>query len=149
MNILQTNIVIVYGLISFLIFLEGLFESVKKRNTYKKTAYLFWLGIFVWGDAVIFGLFWFFASLISYLLKDWILFLLIISVFWIIRSFGETIYWINQQFSSINRNPPEKMFGYQLFKNSSIWFNYQIFWQCISVISIITSLYLIQIRFFK
>lgn len=142
MNNLQTSAVAIYGIISFIVFIKGFFESANKKNPFGETPFLFWAGIFVWGDAVIFGLFWFLSSFICYLLKDWILFLLTISVFWVVRSLGETIYWFNQQFSTLNRNPPEKLRGYKFFKNDSIWFIYQIFWQCITVVSIITTIYL-------
>ncbi|MDD3999184.1 MAG: hypothetical protein PHR98_03755 [Candidatus Shapirobacteria bacterium] len=117
----------------------------KKNNPFGKSLIFFWLGIFVWGDAVVIGLFWFLISLICFLLKDWILFLLIISTFWIVRSLGEIIYWINQQFSPIIRNPPETLFGYKLFKNDSIWFIYQVFWQCAMVVSIIFSILLTRV----
>lgn len=142
MNGLQITAVVIYGMISFLVFIKGFFESAKKKNSFRETPFLFWAGIFVWGDAVIFGLFWFLSSLVCYFSKDWILFLLVISVFWVVRSLGETIYWFNQQFSTLNRNPPEKLRGYQFFKNDSIWFIYQIFWQCITVVSIITTIFL-------
>jgi len=49
--------------------------------------------MFVWGDAVIFGLFWTVALIVAWVLKDWYLFLLIVSVFWVVRSLGETIYF--------------------------------------------------------
>jgi len=142
MDIWERGVILTYGFISFLVFLKGLFESIRKKNSFGETPFLFWIGIFVWGDGVIYGLFWFLSSLVCYLLKDWVLFLLIISVFWVVRSLGETIYWLNQQFSTINRNSPEKLRGYQFFKNDSIWFVYQIFWQCITVVSIITTIYL-------
>jgi len=122
-------------------FIFGL-QQCRQHQAYTLTPFLNPLGAFVWGDAVVFGLFWFLVSLISLLLQDWLLFWLIFSVFWLVRSFGEMIYWFNQQFSAVNRNPPEKLWLYQYFKNDSIWFVYQIFWQCILVITIISTTYL-------
>lgn len=145
MNTLQISTIIVYGLISLLAFIKGFYEVNKKNNPYGGTPFFFWLGIFVWGDAVAIGLFWFLVSLISFLLSDWVLFLLIISIFWIVRSLGEIIYWINQQFSPIIRNPPKTLFGYKLFKNDSIWFIYQVFWQCVMAMSIIFSILLTRL----
>lgn len=141
MNIIQSYIVCAYGLISLAVFVKGLIESTKYKRSFNATPFLFFLGIFVWGDAVVFGLFWFLASLLTFFLKDWLLFLLIISVFWTVRGLGEPVYWFNQQFSTINRNPPEKLLGFKLFKNSSIWFIYQIVWQCITIVSIIASIF--------
>ena len=130
----QKIIVIIWGLFSLALSLKGFYESSAKKNVYGLTPHLFPFGIFVWGDAVIFGIFWTLVSVAVLILKDWILFLLIISVFWVVRSFGEAIYWLNQQFSTINRNPPEKLMFYKLFKNDSVWFIYQIFWQSITVV---------------
>lgn len=144
MNEWQTWLVELYGVLSFLIFGKSLYELKKGKSTFKETPHLFWMGIFVRADAVIFGFFWFLASLASYLLKDWLLFLLIVSVYWVVRSLGETHYWLNQQFSSHNHNPPENMRGYKIFKDKSIWFVYQITWQCITVVSAITTIYLVN-----
>ncbi len=140
MNTIQI-IISIFGLISLLVAFKGILELSTKKNHFKKTRFLFWLGIFVWGDAVILGIFWFLVSLICILLSDWIIFFLVVSIFWVIRSFGEIIYWINQQFSPVNRNPPKNLFGYILFNNESIWYAYQVFWQCIMVIAIICSIY--------
>ena len=143
----QTEVVIFSGILSLLIFLKGIHETYVKKNPYGLTRPLLFWGIFVWGDAVIFGIFWTLVSVAVLILKDWILFLLIISVFWVVRSFGEAIYWLNQQFSTINRNPPEKLMFYKLFKNDSVWFIYQIFWQSITVVSLIFTIYFAKIWF--
>ncbi|MGB9707251.1 MAG: hypothetical protein ACPL1D_00650 [Microgenomates group bacterium] len=130
-----------FTFLSILIFSKSLIEVIKNKNAFKKTPYLSFLGIFVWGDAIILGVFWFLVSLICFLIKDYFLFLFIVSLFWTIRSLGEMVYWLNQQFSSTNRNPPESLFGYFIFKNNSIWFAYQLFWQCAFVLSLIFSFY--------
>jgi hypothetical protein len=132
---------------SFLGFLKGFKESKDKKNPYGNTKVFALIGSFVQGDTVVFGLFWFVTSLVILVLKDWILFLLTLSVFWTVRSFGETIYWFNQQFSNINRNPPEKYWSHKYFPQDSLWFIHQIFWQCITVISIIFTIYFSKIWF--
>lgn len=142
MNIFQKNFIVFYCLLSFIFFLKGYREAVIKKNPYGRAPYLFWLGIFVWGDALIFALFWFVSSLISLILKDWLLFWLLISSFWLVRSLGETIYWLNEQFATIKRNPPETLIGHFLLKNDSIWFIYQIFWQCFTVVSLVATIFL-------
>ena len=113
----------------------------------KYTFTLFIFGIFVWGDATVFGIFWFLASITTLLLNDWILFLLVFSVFWVVRSLGETIYWFNQQFSKVIQWPPEKLPFFKFFHNDSIWFVYQIVNQCITVVSIIVSISYVGINF--
>lgn len=141
MNIQETFVIVIFGIFSLLALIKGLRQSIIKKNPFGTTLPFFWLGIFAWGDGIIIGPFWFFASLISFLLKDWNLFLLIVSAFWLVRSFGETIYWLNQQFVKMESNYHQRIWGYSFFKNDAILFIYQIFWQCITVVSIITTIY--------
>ncbi len=137
----QSVTLIVLALLSLFISLKSFFESSKKNNVFEETPALSPLGVFVWGDGLIFGPFWFLTSIVTLFLSDFVLFCLTFSVFWVVRSFGESIYWFNQQFSTIERNPPQKLRGYSIVKNDSVWFLYQIVWQCVAVISIITSIY--------
>lgn len=138
----QRAILFLLSIFSFLVFVEGYHECKAKRNAYKPTYELFPLGIFVWGDAVIFGLLWFGMSLVSLYLNDWILFSLLFWVFWLVRSVGETIYWFNQQFSKVVRQKPESLPGYSIFQNDSIWFVYQIVCQSITVVSLTAVIYI-------
>lgn len=137
-----------YFLISFLVlnicvFLFGLWQSAKHKNAYGQTPFLWPLGIFVWGDATIFGLFWALVSLFCIIAKGWLLFGLIYSVFWAVRSFGEMHYWLNQQFSQIKREKLEDHpILFSVYRNNSIWFIFQIFHQCILVISIVCAIYI-------
>lgn len=144
MSFWQQTFIVVYAFVNLLVFIKGFYESKYKKNSYVLTRYLFPLGVFAWGDAVIFGPFWVISSIIVLVLNDWYLFLLIISIFWVVRSLGETIYWFNQQFSSkvYEWNKPENLPGYSIFHNDSIWYINQIIWQCTTVISIIASIYI-------
>jgi hypothetical protein len=65
----------------------------KKKNTNGLTPQYFFMGSFVWADAAILGLFWFLLCVITLIQKDWWLFLFSTSVFWVIRSLGEVMYW--------------------------------------------------------
>ena len=141
MNTIQINIISIFGIISLLTAIKGFYESSVKNNPFGLTYPLFPFGIFVWGDAAVLGLFWSLVSLVCFLLNDWILFLLIISLYWFVRSFGEIIYWLNQQFSPIIRNLPKKS-GYKFFRNDSIWFINQLYWQCVMIVSIVSTIYL-------
>ena len=95
------------------------------------------IGGFVWGDAIIFGTFWLVASILSLCLQNWFLFELIFLCFWLIRSAGETLYWFLQQFSVAKREPPEKIWFYKYIKSDAVWFIFQIWWQCICVVSLV------------
>lgn len=142
MGVCQRNLILIYATFAFIGFVKGFSECKNKKNSYGKAHIFNLIGAFVWGDAVVFGLFWALVSMAVLLLNDWVLFLLTLSVFWAVRSLGETIYWFNQQFSKVDRNSPEKFWFYKIFQNDSVWFVYQIYWQCVTVISIILSIYL-------
>lgn len=143
MEFWQVSIISIVGVLGVTGFIKSFYECKKKKNTFGLTYTYRILGAFVWADLVVFGFFWALAATISLLFADWILFLLIVSLFWLVRSIGETIYWFNQQFSPINRNPVKNFkILKNVFHNDSIWFVYQIFWQCMTVGTIITSLYL-------
>lgn len=129
--------------------LAGLVQGLKlcrQGQTNQPSPFFLPLGAFVWADAVVFGLFWLLVAGWCLLIGDWLLFFLIGAVFWSVRSLGEMIYWLNQQFSNIDRNPPEKFkFLFKFFPNDSVWFVYQIFWQCVLVISLVVSVKLFSV----
>ena len=142
MYLWQQSFIIVFAIISALVSVKGFYESHNKKNAYGETMLFRLAGIYVWGDAVVFGGFWALTAIATYLLQDWILFWLIFSLFWVVRSFGETIYWFNQQFSEAIREKPDKhKFLYKYFHNNSVWFIHQILQQCITVVSLVFSIY--------
>ena len=98
-------------------------------------------GSFVWADHIILGPFWALISLVCYLLQDMLLFMLIFSVFWLIRSCGEVLYWFLQQFHPRAGNEPEQYWIHRHAPGEAVWFLHQIFWQCISVFAIILTIY--------
>ena len=148
MSGLQSLIVGVVAVVNLVAFLVGYYISRYKKNPIGNTFFLYPFGIFVWGDAIVWGMFWFLASCVTLLLGDWVLFLLIYSAFWLVRSFGETMYFINQQFSDIKRQPKESLPFYNYLKiedEYSLWFIAQIFAQSITVVSLISSVYLFHL----
>ncbi len=138
----QQYIVLFFGLVGLVSFVKGMDESKNRKNAFGLTPALYLIGSFVWADAVIFGFFWFLFSALSLLLSDWWLFLFGTSVFWAVRGFGETVYWLHEQFAPMHRNPVKTLILHSVFHNDSIWFVYQIFWQCVTVTAIILSVYL-------
>lgn len=145
MNSAEVAFLGVFALLNTTICLYAFYQCAKRKNAYGETSLLYPLGMYVWGDAVIFGAFWTGAAVASLILSDWILFLLFVSVFWLVRSVGETIYWFNQQFSTVIRMRPDHYFTHKIFHNDSVWFVFQIMNQCLTVITIITSVYLFHI----
>lgn len=147
----QQIIVLLYALLCLGAFIKGFHEVKNKKNSFGLANRWSLLGVFVWGDAIVLGLFWLIACFIVLFLQDWYLFLLSISLFWVVRSAGEVIYWLNEQFAGKNRNPPHTLMFYSFFNGDAIWFIYQLYWQCILVVSLLTSLYFavfwIQSRF--
>ena len=144
MNLWQTIFLILFSFKALVALIIGLKQSLK-GNTFSLTPYLFFLGAFVWADAVIFGIFWVIVSAFCLFTQDWLLFLLITSVFWLVRSAGEVVYWFNQQFSVVERNKPSNMFLFKFFPNDAVWFVFQIIWQCLLVGTIITTVYLFKL----
>ncbi len=121
-----------------------LFFSYKKSvagSSFSETPFLWPLGIFVWGDGLILAPFWICMAVVMFFSRDWHLLYMLVSLFWLVRSAGEVIYWFNQQFSTLERNNPKHMLGYQLVKNDSVWYLYQLFWQCIVIASAAATLY--------
>jgi hypothetical protein len=141
----QEAIIIIFAIINILFFVRGYVETTNKK-AFKWVPYILMIfGIFVWGDAVIISSFFVLASLFSLIVGSWILFLLVFSSFWLVRSSGETIYFFNQQFSSIQRQPPRSLPGFRFYQNHSVWFAYQIFHQCIVIVSLLLTIYLVHL----
>ncbi len=145
----QQAFLLLFLLYSLLAFIHGFWETKIKKNPFGLSLLFNPLGSFVWGDAVIFGIFWFGASVITLLLNNWLLFWLTFSVFWTIRSFGETIYWLLEQFSQKTLNKPETLWTSKIFPHTSAWFAMQIFWQCATVVFLILTFYLGKLWFFS
>ncbi len=139
----QVVVVSLYGLFSFLAFVVGFYQSYRRKNPYGEFYPIILFGALVWGDAVIFGLFWTIFSAVTLLFQDWLLFLLAFSIFITIRGLGETIFLLNLQFTPMKRYPPKhwpKVF--RVFGDEDVYFLCQILWQCTMVVSVIASLYL-------
>jgi hypothetical protein len=137
-------LIIFFGLLSGFITVLAL-GQLKKNNPGGITPWLLPFGIFVWGDGLILGLFWFFVSLFVLWTNNWQLFFLIYLLFWMVRSSGEVLYWFMQQFSAVVKDPPETLWLSKLMPGESVWFGYQLIWQCVFVISSIGFIYLVQI----
>jgi len=140
----QQIIIIVYGLIGLSLFVAGLFYCLKGRS-YGKWFGLNIVGAFVWGDAIIFGLFWAIVASLFLYLHSWLWFLIVLCTFWLIRSIGETIYWFLNQFIPLKHNKPENFFFYRLVRNDSVYFIAQIWWQCLATVFLALLIYLITL----
>ncbi|HVT00902.1 MAG TPA: hypothetical protein VHE53_01545 [Patescibacteria group bacterium] len=147
MNNFEALFVGLFGVFSFSGFLLGIKNCVRKKNPYGLTKPYNLIGSFVWADAVVFGFFWAIVSFVSLLTSNWLLFLLTQSIFWLIRAIGETIYWFNEQFAVKNRNPVHTLWISKYFPSDSAWVAMQIFWQCVAVLTSITTLYLTKMFF--
>lgn len=138
----QQIIIGLYGVIALILFVVGIIYSLKGQS-YGKWWGLNIIGAFVWGDAMIFGLFWTIAAILFLVLGSWLWFLIIVCVFWLVRSLGETIYWFLNQFIPLKNNQPEHFFFYRLVKNDSVYFIAQIWWQCLTTVFIGLLIYLL------
>ena len=146
MQVWQQNFLLFFVGYSLLCFILGFYNSRKKN--YLGVCHLFYpLGAYVWADAVIFGLFWAMITVVVYYLKNWYLFLTFYFVFQTIRTFGESIYWFNQQFSTIVRYSfKDNRWLMRIFNDDyTVWFVIQIIMQCVAVISLLFSIYFIKL----
>lgn len=98
-------------------------------------------GSFVWIDNTVFGLFFVLVCAFCLFTSQFILFWLIFSLFWAVRAIGEQIYWFLEQFAVTHRNKPATLWPYRWFKGEETWVVMQIFWQCVSVVAIVSSIY--------
>ena len=140
MTILQEITILLFGVAACFALILGMYHCHRK-NPYGLTPFLGVLGSFVWVDAVIVGLFWLLVCGISLWLQDFLLFLFVLCVFWFVRSIGESVYWFLEQFASTHHNPPRTLLLHTLFHDDSIWIAYQVYWQCMSVASLVAAVY--------
>lgn len=145
MNIFQLLFVVAFGVYALWAALLGYYKTNKKNNPFGLCYWFNPISAFVWADAIVFGTFFFLVSALTLYLQDFLLFLLIFFVFWTVRSIGEQVYWFLEQFATNHRNPPHTLWANRHFPGGSVWVSLQIFWQCISVIGIIMSVYLFSL----
>lgn len=145
MNIWQFSIVFFVAIYSLAGFVKGYKETKIKNNPYGLSIWFNPISSYVWADAVVFGLFFFFTSILCIIIQDFILFFLIYSVFWTVRSVGESIYWFLEQFAPNHRNPEHTLWTTKWFPRNSSWIANQIINQCITVIGIISTVYLFRL----
>lgn len=138
MNLIQTDFVVFFAFYAFLGFILGI---KNRRVPFGECRILNPLGAFVWIDAVVFGLFFTLVAIFCLFFEQFVLFCLIFTIFWAIRSIGEQVYWFLEQFAVTHRNKPQTLMPYRFFKGEETWIVMQIFWQCVSVVAIIASIY--------
>ena len=127
------------------------FSQVKRKRSLKSIFLPLEIqGSFVWADGIIFGPFWFLVSLgfLSVKPENWRWFATFFLVFWLIRSTGEVIYWLNNQFQPLRMdklNSQSFLFLKNFFHQSNYIasFVYQIFWQCVSTLCLFGLIWLL------
>lgn len=80
-------------------------QRCKQGHFYSDTPYLFWMGIFVWGDALVLAPFWILAALVFIVISP-LLILRYVLTFFVIRAAYEVVYWINHQVVNREYMPP-------------------------------------------
>ena len=139
----QTYITMGFIAYSLLCFVKGFLECRKKNYRGQRGALIFYpLGAYVFADAVVLGPFWAVSAAILLYFNNWWLFWTYYFVFLSIRNLGETIYWFNQQFSTIERNPGKERPLWRYFQDEhTVHFIYQLLWQCASVFPMVLAIY--------
>ena len=141
----QPQIYITMGFLvySLLCSIFGFLECQKKNYRGQRGALIFYpLGAYVWADAAVLGPFWVISTLALLYLNNWWLMWTYYFVFLSVRNLGETIYWFNQQFSTIERNPGKERFLWKYFQDEhTVHFVYQVLWQCATVSPVVMAIY--------
>ncbi len=88
-----------------LLILKIALNKVNKSGFYSDTPYLQWLGVFVWGDALILSPFWILSSILFFFMPIQMI-LRYILVFFLLRSLFEVVYWLNHQAVKSEYRPP-------------------------------------------
>lgn len=117
----------------------------RNKNYFGLTPWFILLGSFVWTDTVILGAFWTITNIALLLYNHQLISLLVYSLFWTVRSSGEIVYWIHEQFAHTKRNPPHTLFLYKFFPNESVWIAMQLVWQCVLVASLVVDILLLKL----
>lgn len=137
-------LLLLYSLMGLII---SWYQTQVKQNFFGLCHFLNPLGAFVWTDGIILGLFWVGLSLMLLFLNNPMYSLLTYSLFWTVRSSGEIIYWLLEQFATTKRNPPATLLPYLLFPNESVWIVMQLGWQCTLLLSLLVDIISIRVLF--
>lgn len=142
MSSLFLDFLLLLALINIFLSFRAFHQCKSCKNAYGETKFLHPLGMYVWGDTLIFSIFWSGVSLVCFYLQDFLLFLLTFFLFHFVRNAGETFYWLNQQFYEHNRNNPKNYSGHTLFPGNSIWSLMQMKNQCVAILTFVIVVYL-------
>jgi hypothetical protein len=122
---------IIFALISLALFMF----AVTKARAEKESGIWIFLpfiltllnGTFILGDAIVFSIFFFIASLVLIYKNDIRYTLLTFLMFWIVRSAGEVVYWLNYQFTFIHPHPVRNQLEFLTgsIPESSVYILYQ------------------------
>jgi hypothetical protein len=80
-------------------------QKVRSKQFYSDTWWLWPWGVYVWGDGLVLGPFWFLVGLI-FLNISGLLQAQVIALFFALRSGYEVVYWLNHQVASRSYIPP-------------------------------------------
>lgn len=142
----QQLTILITGLLGLISLVLGIYWAVVKDLSFYKPSRIFNpIGVFVYVDGIVIGLFWFLTAILIFYFNDWPVFILTYTAFWFIRSLGEVQYWINQQFAG---NGLEKAADYPLnryIKGKALWVTFQIFWQVIAAFLLVALIYQLKL----
>jgi hypothetical protein len=80
-------------------------QKSKRQQFYSNTPGLIPLGVFVWGDGLVLGPFWFLSGIVMMMLSP-LNCLRYYALFFMVRSMYEVVYWLNHQATRSDYTPP-------------------------------------------
>lgn len=101
------SIILTIVAVIFLVYIFISFREVRDSNNNFEFIYpwAFWVGAFVWEDLLVFSLLHLIFVVLTFLFHDFRVGLLMISIFWLVRSMGETLYFFLQQYHEPKGEP--------------------------------------------
>jgi hypothetical protein len=96
--------ILICGLISLFAFILGSSLTHKKYDNFVKINIFQFLGIYTKDDAIFLGFLWSLLSLVCYLIKDWLLFVLIFFMFWFTKGLNNIYHRVIRYFPISNKS---------------------------------------------
>jgi hypothetical protein len=132
------GVLLIFGLYSLVGLMAGILE-VRRGNSQRLSKVFGLSGAFVYGDMIILGPFWLLVVAGLRVLDATSLFGFVYAVFWAVRSGGEVMYWLLEQFSERVRNPIETVPLNPFYRSEAAYYGMQVFWQCVLVVSLVAA----------
>ena len=139
----MSSVVLFYLALHLFLFALSFYKVFKSKEKLEFIyAWAFIFGAFVWEDLLVLSFFNIFFAFVVYILGDIKIGIIFLLVFFIVRAFGETIYYFLQQFNSLPPYPHRLHAHFKALRSilgdisdQKCFILGQVLFQCITVLS--------------